>query len=81
MAPQQALKSVDIHDLIQKLSDFKCSILSQRVVDAELSLTIAKQLTDFHVVLSQFSKNSDELLRLLHCCFDFLSEGIGGKKL
>ena len=79
MAVQQPLPSVDIHDLIQKLTELKNTLLSQRKVDVELSHAITILLTGLHKVLPQFSKEKDELLRLLHCCYDFLSEVIRGK--
>ena len=74
-----AVSAVDTHSLIQKLTQLKESILSQRSVDTELSSAITKLLSNFKESLTQFfSRENSELLRLQHFCFDFLIEGIRG---
>ena len=73
------VSAVDIHGLIQKLTQLKESILSQRSVDTELSSVIMKLLSNFKESLTHFfSQDNSELLRLQRCCFDFLIEGIRG---
>ena len=81
MTVQKSFTSVDFQCLIQKLAELKGAILSQRRVDVELSSAIGRLLTDLQqqVLLSQFSGDSSELLRLLNCCFDLLTESIRGK--
>lgn len=80
MAVQQPFASVDIQSLIQKLIELKGTVLSQRKFDGELSSVITALLIGLQEVLTQFSKDSNELLRLLHCCFDFLTESVRGKR-
>lgn len=74
---QSPLTPEDIHGLIQKLTELKCTILTQRKVDVALSSAITRLFT--REILIKFPKDSKELLRLVHCCFDFLTECIRGK--
>ncbi len=70
-----------IHNLTQKLIELQGTVQLQRKVDSEMSSAIRRQLADIQEGLTQFSKDSSELLRLLQCCCCFLAEGIRGKSI
>lgn len=78
MTVQRPLVPVNIHDLMQKLTELKGTFPSRRF-DVEQLLDIKRLLNSIHEVLTQFSKESNELLRLLRCCVNLLFEGIRGK--
>ena len=69
---------LDIHGLIEAITNFKESIFSLRKVDMEQVSVIMRMLIKLINNLNQLSKESNELLRLLNCCFDFLAEAIRG---
>lgn len=78
MTAEQPLISVDIHTLIEMLTELKDTIVSERKVNVKLLSDITRQLTGLQETLSQFCKDSSELLRLLRCCLDFLTASIRG---
>lgn len=55
-------------------------MLSLRKIDVEQVFVISKMLIKVTDSLNQFSKESNELLRLLNYCFGFLAEAIRGKQ-